>query len=467
MALSATTVWEVQTGGSDTNGGGFKTGASGTDWTQQTAAQYSVTDAVTNGTTTITSATASFGTDVVGNVLYIAGGTGSIVAARYEIVSRTNSTTIVVDRSTGLSAGTGATLKIGGALQTLATLEASNVAGNKAWIKSGTYTLTSKVTLAITGDATNGSVLWQGYQTTRGDNTGTQPDITSSTSALTLFESGLMAARKFKNIKFSHTGASRGIGFDSTAGPQYPIFFDGCLFDGLATAVKCDNLGASNYGEVNLFGCRIINSTSAGLKATSGLVDSCIISDGSSVGVLVGARGSIIAGQISFVNTIIESNASHGISLGSCDRSPVDVQGCVFHNNTGDGIGSNAGTTGVLEVKNSIFTSNGGYGINVSAQSNRNAVYESNAFKSNTSGSYGTNTTAGTGDITLTVDPFTDAANQDFTLNATAGGGADLKSLALPTTMPFGVTTTNKNIGVAQNAYSAGGSGGLSTYAHA
>ena len=31
-------------------------------------------------------------------------------------------------------------------------------------------------------------------------------------------------------------------------------------------------------------------------------------------------------------------------------------------------------------------------------------------------------------DITLTADPFIDAANGDFNLNATAGGGAVLRS---------------------------------------
>ena len=58
----------------------FVTGASGTDHTLQDAAQYSVTDGVTNGTTTITSATANFGTDVVGNLMYVHGGTGIVAA---------------------------------------------------------------------------------------------------------------------------------------------------------------------------------------------------------------------------------------------------------------------------------------------------------------------------------------------------------------------------------------------------
>lgn len=107
MPIGAACVWEVRTTGNDTNGGGYAGG--GTDWSQQDAAQYSVTDGVTAGTTTITSATANFGTDVVGNVMYVQGGSGSITAGWYQIVSRTNSTTIVVDRSTGLTAGTGVT----------------------------------------------------------------------------------------------------------------------------------------------------------------------------------------------------------------------------------------------------------------------------------------------------------------------------------------------------------------------
>ena len=91
MALAAACVWEVRTTGASTNGGGFKTGASGTDWSQQATAQYAVADGVTNGTTTITSATANFGTDVVGNLIYVSGGTGSITADWYEITATTSS----------------------------------------------------------------------------------------------------------------------------------------------------------------------------------------------------------------------------------------------------------------------------------------------------------------------------------------------------------------------------------------
>jgi hypothetical protein len=46
-----------------------------------------------------------------------------------------------------------------------------------------------------------------------------------------------------------------------------------------------------------------------------------------------------------------------------------------------------------------------------------------NAYRNNTSGprQY---LTAGANDVTLTADPYTNEAGNDFSLNATAGGGA-------------------------------------------
>src|SRR5689334_4033214 len=105
MALSANTVWEIQTGGNDANGGGFVTGASGTDYSQTatkrtaTGSDDSTTDAVANGTTTLTSATANFTTEIVGNIICLSGGSGSLTKGWYQVASRTNATTIVLDRS--------------------------------------------------------------------------------------------------------------------------------------------------------------------------------------------------------------------------------------------------------------------------------------------------------------------------------------------------------------------------------
>ena len=182
MALSASSVFEVRTVGDDTNGGGFVTGASGTDYSQQDAkntagSNISTTDAVGNGTTTITSATASFTSAIVGNIIYLQGGTGSLAAGRYQVTTFTNSITIVVDRI--VAAGTGITMNIGGAVVSLGILGSSTatilVVGNRIWIKSGTYTISS-ATINISGGcfSTTSSVAIEGYNSTRGD-LGTKP----------------------------------------------------------------------------------------------------------------------------------------------------------------------------------------------------------------------------------------------------------------------------------------------------
>ena len=188
MALSSAIVWEIRTTGSDTNGGGFKAGASGTDWSQQAAAQYSVTDGVTAGTTTITSATASFGTDVVGNLIYVAGGTGAVTGDWYEITARVNATTITVDRSTGLTAGTGVTLNIGGAMLSLSIVLSKAVAGQTAYVQNGTYTIstnTSGVANGTFGPSVYVRVI--GYSSTRafGNDGDTRPIFQTSGSTIT------------------------------------------------------------------------------------------------------------------------------------------------------------------------------------------------------------------------------------------------------------------------------------------
>src|SRR5690242_15560411 len=101
MAIGNTTCWRVRAGGSNTNGGGFDPAISGagTDYTDQDAAQLSLTDIVTNGTTTVTSVTGGFTSAMIGNCLRITGDNYYFITAR----SSTNS--ITVDRATGTASG--------------------------------------------------------------------------------------------------------------------------------------------------------------------------------------------------------------------------------------------------------------------------------------------------------------------------------------------------------------------------
>src|SRR5580698_8835266 len=104
MALPSTSVWEVRpTNGSNTNGGGFDSTGTGTDFSQQNSKNtsgnnISTTDAVAAGSTTITSATAAFNSTITGNIIYLQGGSGSLSAGWYR-ATYVSATSITVDRS--------------------------------------------------------------------------------------------------------------------------------------------------------------------------------------------------------------------------------------------------------------------------------------------------------------------------------------------------------------------------------
>src|SRR5260370_35258687 len=100
MAISAGTAWEVRTGGSDSNGGLFTAGqaGAGTDYSQQDAAQLSLTDVVTDGTTTVTSLTGGFAAAMIGNGITFPG-------TCYMIATRGNTNTTTLDRTSAAACG--------------------------------------------------------------------------------------------------------------------------------------------------------------------------------------------------------------------------------------------------------------------------------------------------------------------------------------------------------------------------
>src|SRR5438105_2387727 len=111
MALSATIVWEVRNGGSDTNGGGFDSAASGTDRSLQTAAQVAIdngaitctTPAANSNTLTFTAGYTPSAADV-GNVVNITAGT-NMNTGRYTITAQTSTTWTLAGASNLTTAG--------------------------------------------------------------------------------------------------------------------------------------------------------------------------------------------------------------------------------------------------------------------------------------------------------------------------------------------------------------------------
>src|SRR5574337_783311 len=103
MAVGGSTVGEVRGAtGNDSNGGFFCPSVSGVglDYTQQATAQASGTDLACTGSATavVTSASALFTSNMVGNAIQVSGGT-NFTAGFYVILTYTSATQVTLDRT--------------------------------------------------------------------------------------------------------------------------------------------------------------------------------------------------------------------------------------------------------------------------------------------------------------------------------------------------------------------------------
>lgn len=469
--IASATVWEVRpTNGANTNGGGFVTGASGTDMSQFNAknaaacsgcqsatVNISTTDGVTAGTTTITSATGNYSSALIGNIVHISGGTGSVSSNWYQVLTVPGATSFTVDRSTGLTAGTGVTIDIGGALQTLGQLNTvwSLNASANAWMKAeATVTTASQITINFGGSSTLAPSL-SGYTTTRGDGgqvtvqatAGIGGAIINITSASSLL---------FANFKLDcNSTNSRGLNIQGSAGATaYNIYVFGactsagggisfnnagvtcrlCIVNGMATVVGFQ-MDGGNGGNFCIY-CAAINGTGVtGAAGFAGGYTTCTVcvsanNAGTSADGFQSSQNTGTPGWV-LINSISRGNGRDGLRITALS-SNVTVNNSVFYGNTGWGINETAGTAPIAWLLNY------------------------NAFGSNSLGAR-SGVTAGANDVTLTADPFT--SSSVFTLNTTAGGGALLQQAGFPgafTTGGVTVGTGKLDIGALQYAAAAG-----------
>lgn len=418
MALSASTVLEVRQNGSDTNGGGYVTGGGGTDWSQQATAQYAVTDGVTAGTTTLTSATAAWGTDVVGNLAYVAGGTGSVTAGWYQVISRTNATTIVVDRSTGLTAGTGVTINIGGALATpgnAATIATVN--DQKIYIKySATpYNLTTATPGASGPVVFTASIRLtiEGYDVVRGDRTGNRPRISwasvaSPGSNTYLF--ALQSRQVVANIIADGNSVVNVSGFNTTL-----------VTGNRSTLIDCITRNA-NTGFIT-GGCNMIKCQAD--TCTTGYSGSGMCYDSDAV--------NCTTGYSNFLSAVKCLARLCGTGFAS-NNAPVHMERCIADSCTNIGIDFST-SIGASAISCLATNQSGGGGIGIKVIGG--SVLINCAFYNNTTHISGT-PQLNEGQITLTQQPYT-VAGSDFRPNNVAGGGTSLRNAGIGV---FGQTDT-------------------------
>lgn len=447
MAISANTVFEIRTAGSDTNGGGFTTGAAGTDYSQQNSkntvgSDISVTNAVGAGSTTLTSATANFSTAIVGNIIYLQGGTGSLAAGWYQVTARASTTSITLDRA--VATGTGITMNIGGAL---ASIGASAVAGAGAgmivFIQSGTYSITSATINVAGGTISNSSLMnWVGYNTNRTmTNTDTKPLIQYGVSGVSMFVSrgtvynlafdgnGQTTARvngssdSTNMVNCSFTNMNTGSG--STTGT-----FNNCsatansalVFAGVCVDCEAYSNTATPFGG----GVQTITIRCLSYNNTGATTD----------GFNLSAVGSMAA------NCSAYGNGRAGFQWNSPTRASTAVN-CHAENNTGWGFddlsGSGVGSAQVL--------------VNCSAYNNTAGTI-SNLSKATIIGF-----------ITVTAGSvFVNAASANFALNNTTNQGALLRAAGVPAFFPAGLTASYQDIGASQHQDTGGGGNATVAY---
>lgn len=442
MALSSSVVWEVETGGSDSNGGGFDSSVTspGTDHSQQSAAQVAF-----NGST-IAATTAGIGATITitgytvlatdnGNVIQITGGT-NFTAGFYTITSvSTGSNTWTLDRNCTTGAGSAMTGNMGGALLTIAKPFTPAVGGNTIWVKGGTYTITSAI---IPTSSTN----LYGYGTTRGD--GVKATITTATNSVHIFDFNNKNYIKLKWFKLTNTAVTPGNGITCNSSPAYAILIANCEIAGtFAVGINSNNTSNGYLYISSILNCEIHGCTGFGMSIEGGLyVHACYVHDNGGGGIQISTLASNV--RVLVLNQcIIYNNTGVGIGQSGNINNVLEVIifSCNIVDNTSDGIAANAnGVSATIEyhLMNNIVYGNGGFGSNIgSSNPTLNLIYfnDYNAYGSNTSGAYHGTIAAGAHDVTLTANPF-NSIPTDFSLNSTSGGGASCKGVGYSQTVP-------------------------------
>ena len=413
MAIPSTTVWEVRqtaTAG-NVNGGGFNSARGGTDYTQQDAAQLALSDLTTSGagSTTLSSVTGGFTSQMVGNIIYIASGTNFQVGS-YEVVTFTDSNNVVLDRTpTSGGAGSVGVGKLGGAKSMNSTLDddwfEELVGGNIVYVKysSTAFALGESISVASSSGTNTAPVFILGYNTTRGDNpTGSnRPLFNFATQNMNL--NNMIAI--VRNIAFTGTPATL------VVSPALGGTFENCKF--LNTSSTAARTALSLSAEAFAIGCEAcsLNGVAIAPSTNSVIMDSYIHDSDKGI---AGAFARVYS-----LNNIFEANTTADIELSSTTGVSKFISNTFYGREGKIGIGINilGATNPGNRILNNIF-----YGkataISIATLEQKSNISFKNTFFNNTTNA--TNYTLG--DTDLTSDPSFTAATQVTGTTATTSG---------------------------------------------
>ena len=317
-------------------------------------------------------------------------------------------------------------------------------AGDTLRIVAGTYTLTSTVSVndSIGGTTYQAATIIEGY---RGI-----PVITSATNSVALFttDTGTLTYFILRDVKLTHTAATRGVGLlgagANASQPQWylqDVEIDGCS-NGVSessrlslakmervTIRNCTSHGASitNASSFFLTGCKFINNSGAGFVIATNANASPFIE-----------------------RCIFSGNTLDGFSFDASARNTaIRFMHCTFEGNGGEGLNLPVGSTGSIHpvLTSNVFWGNTNYGLEVGTNpSGAGNTNDNNAYGGNTSGDH-TGWYDGDNKISLSVDPFRNAASENWEPNEAGTGGALLR----------GAGTNGADVGAVQHEGSTEG----------
>lgn len=323
-------------------------GTFGVDYSQQDAANSTVTNLASAGAvTTVTSVTAPWTAVSVGNIIHITTtGTGAhFVVGWYEIVTFTLTSAVVLDRvPDDGTAGVAGTAQTGGAGRFNGLEDAFYEmvpTGSMIYIKNGTYVFSAGISIASTNGTVASPILSMGYNALRGDtcNGANRPVLTLGSGQLSLGSSN-----ELYNVIVTGTGTGL-VAFGN---------------NGLSVNCKPINTSATaarpalslNNTNVSAIGCEIISQNGLAISstATSSVAFGCYIHDS-----VTGATTTTTGAKI--VNCIFEACSTDAIISTATSTGNFLIGNTIYGREAkiGTGININTASSACHRIWNNIL----------------------------------------------------------------------------------------------------------------
>jgi hypothetical protein len=294
------------------------------------------------------------------------------------------------------------------------------------------------------GDFTNGRIVLQGYNG--------RPLIEAP--GLWFYATSNWT---FKNIAFKFTGNSFGA-LDLSSGF---LVYDNCLIDQNGYDVS-----VTQEGDSEMLDCWCRNSGGGG-SGSNAAMKSASYSNKIAGCRVDGWRGGAYDGSASLGgsvtrNVVVNCPCTSGairVSGNSIFAVEAGIIGNTVASNAGDGIAfADAYVASTTPCRNNVIYGNGGYNISMPSGGDAftRGLCDENFVGGATSGNY-SGFSGGANDVSLSGDPFTNAAGGDFSLNTTAGAGAAVRAAGWPNSWGDGLTVGYVDGGAVQHQDSGGG----------